>query len=154
MVLENPDAYKGRTVILGGIIIETVNVKDGTEIVVLDTPLDFMEKPKTATYSRGRFIAKDLKFLDPAVYKPDRYVTLAGEVEGVEERDLGKTTYMYPVVVIREIYLWESRNHRYNPYYYYWYDPWYGPGPYYYYVPYYRYSYPYRDHYRNYRHHR
>ncbi len=126
MVLKNPAAYAGRTVLWGGQIIETMNFNDGAEIIVLETPLSYLGEPGTAQSSRGRFIAKSPDFLDPAVYKAEREVTLAGEVIGAQQRELDKTSYTYPVVRIRELYLWE-------PYYYqpypdmYWHDPFWGP---------------------------
>jgi outer membrane lipoprotein len=43
-VFQNPEAYKGKTVIWGGEIIETIHQKEGTTlIVVLQRPLDWME---------------------------------------------------------------------------------------------------------------
>lgn len=126
MVFENPAAYTGRTVLWGGQIIETTNFNDGAEMIVLETPLSFMGEPGAAQSSRGRFIAKSAVFLDPAIYKADREVTLAGEVIGAQERTLDKTTYTYPVVRIEELYLWER--YYYQPYPdTYRYDPFWGP---------------------------
>ena len=132
MVLKDPAACKGKIVLWGGKIIETTNIKDGTEMLVLETPVDFLGTPAGAQSSQGRFIALSPQFLDPAIYTAERAITLAGEVMEPEERALGKTTYQYPVVMIKELYLWEmqySADHH-------WYDPWvpyyYGPGPYYY----------------------
>lgn len=134
MVLEDPAAFKGGIVLWGGKIIETTNLKHGTELLVLETPLNFLGTPDKVESSQGRFIAKSPKFLDPAIYT-DRIITLAGEVIGKEERKLGKTTYKYPVLVIKELHLWE-RYYKY-PADYYWYDPFwgsyhYGPGQIYY----------------------
>jgi len=125
-VFENPAAYTGRTVLWGGQIIETTNFNDGAEMIVLETPLSFMGEPGAAQSSRGRIIAKSAVFLDPAIYKADREVTLAGEVIGAQERTLDKTTYTYPVVRIEELYLWER--YYYQPYPdTYRYDPFWGP---------------------------
>lgn len=138
LVFENPAAYTGRIVLWGGKIIETTNVRDGTEMIILDVPLDFWGEPKEAQQSRGRFIARSVRFLDPAVYRPDREITLAAEVSGAEQRPLGATTYRYPVVMIKELYLWEPYYYHHAPYYphYYWDYPFWGP---YYYCPvYYR----------------
>jgi len=41
MVLNNPSAYVGDLVIWGGTIIKTVNLKEGTQIFVLNTPLNY-----------------------------------------------------------------------------------------------------------------
>jgi len=135
MVLANPNFYKGRTVLWGGRIIETVNFRDGAELIVLQTPLDFLGEPDEPHASQGRFIARSPRFLDPAVYKADRAVTLAGVLHGAEDRAVDQTTYTYPVVMVEELHLWEE--YYYQPYPdYYRYDPFWGPyvyGPTFYY---------------------
>jgi outer membrane lipoprotein len=142
MVLENPTAYIGSIVLWGGRIIETIPQRDGSEIIVLETPLDYLEEPEAAKYSQGRFIAKDSKLLDPEVYKKGRKITLAGEIIGKETRPLGKARYTYPVVSIKEIHLWKRQRQYYPPPYYGWSAPWpfdwdwyarYGPYPWPYY---------------------
>jgi outer membrane lipoprotein len=136
MVLKNPSAYEGDIVLWGGFIIETVNLKEGAEIFVLDTPLDHWEEPEPERYSRGRFIAKTTKFLDPAVYRAGKKITLAGQIVGGQTLPLGEATYTYPVVVIKQFHLWKQVYNYpfyYYPYYYPWGSPdswWYGFGPY------------------------
>jgi outer membrane lipoprotein len=140
-VFKDPAAYTGSIVLWGGTIIETVTVSDGSEMFVLQTPLDYMEKPEAARYSEGRFIAKSSSFLDPEIYKNGRKITLAGEIMGRETRPLGKSQYTYPMVAIKELHLWKKRRYYAYPYPYYdwYYGPgwgwgwgwdWYGPGPY------------------------
>ena len=131
MALTNPDACKGRIVLWGGKIIETTNIKEGTEIIVLETPLDFLGEPGSEQSSQGRFIARSSKFLDPAIYSANRDITLAGEIIGAEEKELGKTTYKYPVVLIKELYLWEMSYPQHSDYPF-WGPYYYGPGPIYY----------------------
>jgi outer membrane lipoprotein len=133
-VLADPAAYKGRIVLWGGRVIEITNNKAGTEMIVLETPLDFLGVPEAAQSSRGRFIARIPKFLDPAIYLADRDITLAGEVVGAEEKELGETTYKYPVVMIKELHLWEKLDPKYPTDT--WHDPlgganYNGTGPYY-----------------------
>ena len=125
MVLQSPTVYVGKIVLWGGEIIETVNVQGGSEITVLETPLAYNERPESARYSRGRFIAKSSKFFDPAIYKESKKITLAGEVIGQEIKPLGKTEYAYPVVMVKQLHLWK-RVH-YGRYYPYWGGPYYGP---------------------------
>jgi len=138
MVLQDPTAYVGSIVLWGGKIIETRNVKDGSEILVLEIPLDYQEMPESEKYSEGRFIVKSSAFLDPEIYKKGKKITVAGEIIGKETEPLGKTKYTYPVILIKQIHLWRRiRLYRYSPPYY-WYGPsyrdydwdWYGPyGP-------------------------
>jgi outer membrane lipoprotein len=134
MVLENPAAYKGRIALWGGRIIKTTSIKDGTEMLVLETSLDFEGVPDGGKPTQGRFLARSPQFLDPAVYR-DRKITLVGEVIGAEEKALGKTMYKYPVVMIKEFHLWESDYYQY-PVTCFWCDHYWGPcsygcGPYY-----------------------
>jgi outer membrane lipoprotein len=141
MVLKDPTAYTGSIVLWGGSIIETVAVTEGSEIFVLQTPLDQMELPEASRYSQGRFIAKSSSFLDPEIYKNGRRITLAGEIIGKETRPIGKSQYTYPVVAVKQLYLWKISTTYVYPYPYYgWYFgpgwgwgwgwDWYGPAPY------------------------
>ena len=107
-LLENPEAHKGKIVLLGGTIIETENFSDRTLIVVLQRPLGFQKKPITEDVSRGRFIIYTLGFLDPAIYRHGRKITAVGSVMGREVRPLGKIEYSYPVVEKKELYLWPT----------------------------------------------
>ena len=105
-LLENPEAHKGKIVLLGGTIIETQNFSDRTLIVVLKCPLGFRKKPRVEDVSRGRFIIYTLGFLDPAIYRHGRKITVVGSVMGREVRPLGKIEYSYPVIEKSELYLW------------------------------------------------
>jgi len=120
MVFEDPMAYRGTIVIWGGKIIKTLNRKQGTEILVLQIPLDWRERPEEDDSSRGRFIAKSSGYLDAAVYTAGRKITVAGEVVGKETWPVGEIEYTYPVVMIREIHLWaKEKAYIYVPPYYY-----------------------------------
>jgi outer membrane lipoprotein len=130
MVLQNPDAYVGKVVLWGGSIIETKNLAGGTNIIVLQTPLDGDEKPVGTEYSQGRFIAHATDLLDPEIYQRGRMVTLAGVVSGKEALPLGTTTYAYPVVAIKQLHLWKKPTRYPYPYYYYdYWGPYWGWGP-------------------------
>ena len=125
-VLADPDTYKGSTVIWGGEIVQVVNLVQGTELIVLDSPLDRGERPLDSEYSRGRFIARTDSFLDPLIYKENVKVTIGGSVGGKETRILGQGQYSYPVVDIKEIRVWRNET------IYYYYPPYYGPSAYFY----------------------
>lgn len=137
-VKANPDAYKGKTLLLGGLIIETRLSREGTTLEVLSYTLDRWGEPQAADEAGGRFLARTGRFLDPELYKQGLFVTLTGTVEGVETRPLQNYDYVYPVFRIAEAYLWNQRTSAY-PYGYY--DPFYPWGPYHYY-PYYYYRDP------------
>jgi outer membrane lipoprotein len=107
-VLEDAKPYVGSTVIWGGKIIKTTNAPEGSELIILQTPLKATEEPHASAYSEGRFIAKTKKFLDPEVFTRGRKVTVAGELIGSQARPLDKIQYTYPVIEIKQIYAWNK----------------------------------------------
>jgi outer membrane lipoprotein len=128
-VFKDPEAHKSKIVIWGGEIIETINQKDETTlIVVLQRPLDWMEEPKIQR-SEGRFIILVAAYVDPYVFRRGRRITVAGEILGRKVMPLGELEYPYPLLQSKQIYLWGE--YYYSPY------PW---GYYGYYGP--RWGYP------------
>lgn len=105
-LLENPDAYRGKVVLLGGEIINTENVPNKTVIVVLQRSLGYNKKPDSEGESKGRFIVSTPGFLDPAIYRPRRKITVVGSVMGKQVRPLGELEYAYPVIEKKELYIW------------------------------------------------
>jgi outer membrane lipoprotein len=103
---KDPEAYQGKTVLLGGDVIETQNLSDKTLVVVLQRPLDRRGEPSAGDVSEGRFIITTPGFLDPAIYGSGRKITVAGTVVGKEVRPLGEIKYTYPIIEKRELYLW------------------------------------------------
>ena len=138
ILLENPNKYKGNTVILGGYILETDNLTDQTSIKVLQTPIGSRDEPKSRDYSEGRFIISQKGFLDPEIYSKDRKITVAGTVVGLVVEKVNEFSHPYLKIQCREIYLWPN-DQAYPPAPYY--DPWFYPYPFYWYP--YRHYYPY-----------
>jgi outer membrane lipoprotein len=103
---KDPNAYTGKTVLVGGDVIETQNLSDKTLVVVLQHPLGSRGEPSAGDVSEGRFIITASGFLDPAIYSPGRKLTVAGTVAGKEVRPLGEIEYTYPIIEKRELYLW------------------------------------------------
>lgn len=130
----DPDRYIGKTVILGGIIIEVTNHKEGTSIKVLQTPIDSREEPQDPELSQGRFIIKTPSYLDPEIYRKGRKVSVAGKIIGKEVHPVGEISYTYPLIWAEEIHLWRERTPTYPwgyyPHPFYWdYWDWYFYGP-------------------------
>ena len=109
VLFKDPDAFKGRTVILGGVIVSSTNTKEGTYIEVLQKPLDYRGKPEDTDASYGRFIIFSEGYLETAVYSQGREITVAGEVIGKELRPLGEIQYPYPLLKSKELHLFEPR---------------------------------------------
>lgn len=126
----NPDAHRGKLFVLGGIIVQTKFIEQGSLIEAVYVPVDsrgYLEK-----VSNERFLAilpKEKGLLDPLIYRKDREITLAGEFIETRKGKIDEMVYTYPVFEIKEIYLWEERK-VYYPYYpswyypYWWYEPW------------------------------
>jgi outer membrane lipoprotein len=108
-VLKEPDAYKGRFIILGGIIASSVNTEEGTYIEVVQKPLDYRGMPEDTDISHGRFIILYESYLDTAIYSQGREVTVAGEVIGKKIRPLGQIQYHYLLIKSRELHLFKPR---------------------------------------------
>jgi outer membrane lipoprotein len=109
MIFSSPDAYKGKSVILGGVIINSQNTQEGTSIEVLHRPTDYRGRPKNTDISLGRFLIFYEGYLDTAIYSVGRKVTVAGEVLGKRTRPLGKLEYPYVVIKSTELHLVKSQ---------------------------------------------
>jgi len=118
-IQENPVAYKGKIVLWGGEIIQTLPQENGTTLVeVLQWPLGFWGEPKQTVAFHGRFIVLVKGSLDPSVYKSEKRITLAGEIQGEIEgskiKELTDSTYRYPVVLERKMHVWKNSSYPYS----------------------------------------
>lgn len=121
----DPDTFKGKIIILGGTIAQTSNTPQGTIIEIVEKPLDYWGKPKRTNKTGGNFLAVHPGYLDPLVYAPGREITVAAEIEGTRSKALGEREYSYPVVVVKELKLWEREHQSWDrPQ---WIDPLYDP---------------------------
>ena len=116
-VIQDPDAYQGKIVLLGGVIIGAKNQREGTLIEVLRTATDMNGRPKDVDRSEGRFLALYDGYLDVAIYAQGREVTVAGEIMGKRVLPLDEIEYTYPVISVKEIHLWSPKSKdRFYPY--------------------------------------
>jgi outer membrane lipoprotein len=123
----DPLKFTGKTVILGGVIVRTKNLKKGTLIEVLQKELDYWGKPRRTERTGGRFIVVHPRHLDAMIFAPGRELTVAGEVTDDDQKTLGENAYSSPVIRSRELKLWpqQSRSSWEKPE---WIDPLYDPG--------------------------
>lgn len=128
-VQADPAAREGWSVRWGGAIVKVENRDTETWFEILGATLDGEGRPKDLDNPTGRFLARVDGFLDPAVYRPDRKLTLYGTVTGSENRPIGDRPYTYPLIKAQSYYLWpEYLDDAYAwPY---WYDPYYYSLPY------------------------
>jgi len=130
-VAKDPKTNKGKVVLWGGKIMRAVNKKEGTLIEVLQLPMDRSDRPKDVDASEGRFLVLHPDYLDAAIYRQGREITVVGEIQGVKTLPLGEIEYIYPFLKAKKIHLWELRPetikvyHKY-PLYPYWRTYWWG----------------------------
>jgi outer membrane lipoprotein len=125
-LVKDPETYKGKLFILGGLIADTRLTERESLIEALYAPVDRGGFVGDITSPPQRFLAfypKEAGILDPMIYKSNKQVTLAGTFTGTQTGMIDKMEYLFPTFQIQEIYLWEERPRiQYVPY------PW---GPFY-----------------------
>ncbi len=102
----DPRPYKGKIVILGGIIMQTTTLKEGTLIEVLQKPLDYWGKPRRTDTSGGKFLVYYSTYLDPLVYAPEREITVAAEIESERSKAFADIDSGSLLLLSRELKLW------------------------------------------------
>jgi outer membrane lipoprotein len=129
-VRKDPEAYRGKWVMWGGVIVGAKNTKGGTVIEVLNTSINAEGRPKDLDRSEGRFLAQYDGYLDVAVYTEGREITIAGVIHGKRVLPLGEIQYTYPLVLVKEIHLWRRKSDEKVYPYPYWHYPWWWYHPY------------------------
>jgi len=84
------------------------NTKEGASLEVIQYELDFAQTPKVSGQSGGRFLATTDAFLDPYIYKTGLKVTIAGKVLGKQIKQHDGEQYVYPVITVKEMYLYRE----------------------------------------------
>jgi outer membrane lipoprotein len=102
---ENPDAFKGKFILLGGLITGIKQVPEGYQLEVIEYRLDSEEMPDTSARSDGRFLVIIPPDVGPATFRPGMLISVAGEVAGKTVKPLEHTEYTYPVLVVKEIHI-------------------------------------------------
>jgi len=103
---KDPENYAGKLLLFGGTIVETMNLKEGTRIEVLQRPLDEEARPEPSDRTDGRFLIVTGQFLDGAVYHRGRMITVIGEAGHPQVLPLGEIEYRYPVLEVKSLHLW------------------------------------------------
>ena len=109
-VIASPDSYRGRTFVVGGEVLKAKRLSEGTQIEVLQLPLDDDQRPVSQrTESQGQLLAVDRQFTDPATLPDGTPVTMVAEVTGVTTDRLDEAEYRYPTMEIKHLYVWKDR---------------------------------------------
>lgn len=131
----SPDNYVGKRVMLGGVIVETRNFTEKSEIEVVQKAVDSSGRVSGSDATLGRFIFRKRGYLESEIYSKGREIIGAGKVVGSQLGKIGDREYQFPVVEVEELHLKEV--YPKSPYYY---DPYY---PFYYPSSRYFHGYPY-----------
>jgi outer membrane lipoprotein len=134
-ILTSPNNYVGKKVVLGGVIVQTRNLQNVTEIEVVEKDLDCFGYPSLSDTSQGRFVFRKQGYLEAEIFSKDRIITGGGTVVGTQSGKIGEADYDFPVIEVEELKLWDApySGYGYPPYGY---NPYWAWGPYPYYSPY------------------
>ena len=106
-VLTSPESYKGRLILLGGEILKAKRLKEGTQVELLQLPLNKDQEPTTdLKQSQGRMFVLHPGSLDPATLTPGMLVTFVGEVSGSIIEKMDEVDYRYPTLTVKHWYIW------------------------------------------------
>ncbi len=101
---ENPGAFVGKTVLLGGRLTDVTRSSEGTQLEVVEYKLDNIQMPLDSFCSGLRFLAFTPESLNTAVYKPGKFVTMAGEFAGKKKVSIKGVECNCLVVNIKELH--------------------------------------------------
>lgn len=102
------EASVGDPVIWGGRIAAIRNLADYTELTVVSYPLDRGDRPRINQEAGVRFVVRKVGFLEPVQYMPGRYLSVFGEVAGLESSPVGDHWLEMPVLLADQIHLWPA----------------------------------------------
>lgn len=102
-----PNAYTGKTLLLGGLIVANLADAEGSALELIPWNLDRFGEPLTYATADKRLVAVTEQCLDPERYAVGRLVTLSATATGrqhpvADGKDSG------PELQIVEIYLWDT----------------------------------------------
>ncbi len=100
------ESLRGRRIVWGGSIIETRNLSQHTEVVVLAYPLGAQAQPLISKSALGRFVLIWPGYLEPADYASGRWLSVIGDLDGLRDEPLGESRHTYPVIQAQYLYLW------------------------------------------------
>lgn len=103
--IEN-NALKGKSVLWGGMIIASTNLKESTQLEILAYPLDSRFRPMSDGQALGRFLAVRAGYMETTDFSQGRLITVQGTLGAIRKGYVGESEYVYPVVNIKQLKLW------------------------------------------------
>ncbi len=108
------DSVRGNKVLWGGVIINSKNLEQGTQLEILAYPLNDNTRPRLDREPLGRFIIEHGSYLETIDYAPGRELSVVGTVTGTKEAKID-ATYVYPAVTTDQIHLWPKGSTNVEP---------------------------------------
>lgn len=105
IVLNNPKAFIGQTVLVGGTILDAENLQEGTLVEVLTYPTDRRGNPQLDEPALGRFFLLYPGYLDTLIYQQGRRIVAAGRIIGERAAKTDNTNRAFPLLRPLEIKL-------------------------------------------------
>jgi outer membrane lipoprotein len=110
--MNNPPTLQGRRVMWGGMIVNTRNLQNTTEIEVLGYPLSSTGVVQNDRPAQRRFLLVKDGYLESADYSRGRYVTAVGTINGTRPGKVDEAPYVYPVLNAERLHLWPPEQAR------------------------------------------
>lgn len=107
-LIQKADQYIGKTVILGGYVLQVINNNNETRIVAIQAPLGENYEPKQKNLSQGIIILNYNGILDPKVYVKDSRITVAGQLLGSSATKTFQMPYPFVELELVHIHLWSE----------------------------------------------
>lgn len=111
-VIADLETSRGKQALWGGTILDTVNLKDNTQIEVLAYPLDSLHRPQLDKAPLGRFIIEAKGYLESATYAQGRQLSVLGDVVKLQSGKIGERDYNYPVLSSQQLHVWPTDESR------------------------------------------
>ena len=126
-LVQEADKYVGKTVVLGGYVLETKDEYQQTTIEVLQAPLTARYGPRSKEHSQGSFVVSYKGPLRSDIYSPNCKVTVAGKVVGYAVENFETCPHPCLKIESRNIHVWAKHDYvsgtsPYEPYG--WDSPW------------------------------
>ncbi|WP_158247118.1 Slp family lipoprotein [Geothermobacter hydrogeniphilus] len=107
-VRADPEAYRGKTLLLGGVIMGLDNEQEGSVLEITPWRLDRWGEPIDLDDGSERILVESDRPLDPARFLTGRMITFTADVRGQQIRSDNYSDRRYPVFHLQREYLWDT----------------------------------------------
>jgi outer membrane lipoprotein len=108
--VDENQVLQSEPVLWGGVVINSTNLKDSTQLEILAYPLDSYQRPNRDQEPLGRFLAVHKGYLETTDYAQGRLITVRGTFGNKRVGRVGEAEYSYPVVNINQLHLWSKQS--------------------------------------------